>query len=148
MNPLQTGDEKILYDDENKPIKWVYFERLVKFAADRNFHSMHKMTQAHIDFHQNPMKVILAIQTLSHRTANAIQYLMLKKYSQFDGAEATVKFIKMCADIFAVLNSTKFSEHSENPLKRPISKNNAAQIFECFTRFGQYLKGIIKISTI
>lgn len=104
------GNKKIIYDAENKPIKWIYFERLVNFKERRNFHSMHKMTQAHIDFHKNAMKVILAIQTLSHRTADAIEYLMKQGYAQFKGAEPTITFIRMCANIFYVLNSTRKSQ--------------------------------------
>lgn len=40
------GNKKILYDANRKPIKWAFFERLVQFRDVRNFHAMHKMTQA------------------------------------------------------------------------------------------------------
>lgn len=104
------GNKKILYDAEKKPIKWVYFERLVNFKDRRNFQAMHKLTQAHIDFHTSPMKVILAIQTLSHRTADAMEFLLQQGYTQFKGAEPTIKYIRMWADIFSVFNSTKSSQ--------------------------------------
>lgn len=136
------GNKKILYDAQKKPIKWVYFERLVNFRERRNFHVMHKMTQAHIDFHKNPMKVVLATQTLSHSSANALEYLMKQRYSQFDGAEATIQYCRMCADIFNVFNSTKFSEQNENPLRKMMSRSDAAEIFECFERVESYMKGI------
>lgn len=100
------------------------------------------MTQDHIDFHKNPMKVILATQTLSHRTANAIEYLMNKGYSAFTDAGATIEYIRMCADSFAVFNSTESSERNENPLRKMISRNNAAQIFECFHRVERYMRGL------
>lgn len=103
---------------------------------------MHKMTEAHIDYKSDPMKVILAIQTLSHKTADALEYLMGKKYPQFVGAGATIEFIRMCADIFAVLNSTKSSKQNENPLKNMMSESNEFEIFECFDRVEEYMKGI------
>lgn len=42
------GNKKILYDAENQPIKWEYFEKLVKFKDVRNFQAMHKMTQVRL----------------------------------------------------------------------------------------------------
>lgn len=44
-----------LYDAENKPIKWTYCERLVRFSERNNLKSMHKLTQALIDFQSNIM---------------------------------------------------------------------------------------------
>lgn len=76
-----------LLDAENKPIKWTYFQNLVKFGYRKNLRCMHKMTQAHIDFNLNPMKVVLAVQTLSASTANAIEYLMQEGFPEFRGAE-------------------------------------------------------------
>lgn len=73
---------------------------------------------------------------------------MDRKYSQFEGAEATIKYARMCADIFTAFNSTKFSKRSENPLKRPISQDTAASIFECFSRVEEYMKGMLKSTKI
>lgn len=104
------GNTKTLYDGDNNPIKWEYFVNLVNFKEKRNFHAMHKMTQAHIDFHKKPMKVVLALQTLHPQTAAAIEYLMDQKYPQFAGAEATIKYIRMWANIFKVFNSTTLKQ--------------------------------------
>lgn len=56
------------------------------------------------------MKVILAIQTLSHSTASAMEFLMEKGYKAFEGAKPTIEYIRMCADIFDVFNSKKSSQ--------------------------------------
>lgn len=100
------------------------------------------MTEEHINFESKPMKVILALQTLSHRTADALEYLMRKKYSQFVDAGPTIEYIRMCADIFSVMNSTKKSKHNENPLRNMMSESNEAEIYECFDRVEEYMKGI------
>lgn len=60
-------------------MKWIYFERLVEFKVERTFHSMHKMTNDHINFQSKPMKVLLAIQIVSHKFADALEYWMRKK---------------------------------------------------------------------
>lgn len=131
-----------IYDSENKLIKWIYLERLVRFEGRRNFASMHKMTQAHIDFHSNAMNVKLAVQTLSASTANAIEFLMQQGHSEFKGAEATIKFIRMFNDIFDVFNSTKSSSSLKILLKRKMSEENAQQIFTLFQEATQYIKGL------
>lgn len=136
------GNRKILYNSENKPIKWLFFERLVNFRDRRNFSGMHKMAQAHIDFHTNAMKVILAVQTLSDSTANAMQFLMNQGYSTFENAQPTIEYIKMCSDIFSIFNSTKCSDQKENPLRNMMSRKNAAEIFQCFEKVEKYMKGL------
>lgn len=136
------GNKNFLYNSEKKPIKWLFFERLVNFKERRNFSGMHKLTQAHIDFHTNAMKVILAVQTLSHSTANAMQFLVDQGYSTFEGAQPTIEYIRMCADIFSIFNSTKSSDQKENPLKNMMSRKNAAEIFQCFEKVENYMKGL------
>lgn len=132
--------KNIIYDDEQKPIKWIYIERLVRFRSQRNIGSMHKLTQAHLDFQSNAMKVILAVQTLSNKTANAIEYFMNEGHAEFAGAEATIKFIRLFNDLFDVFNST--SNSKDNPFKKMMSRDNASQIFELFERASNYIKGL------
>lgn len=132
----------LLYDAERKPIQWVYLERLVRFEGRRNFGSMHKMTQAHIDFHSNIMNVKLAVQTLSASTANAIEFLMKQGHSEFKGAEPLIKFIRACNDFFDIFNSTK-STTSSNPLKNKLSEENTQQIFAVFQETTEYFKSLL-----
>lgn len=54
------------FNDENdNEIKWEYIEKLVQFKDNRNFALSHKLTQAHLKWKENPMKVKLAVQTFS-----------------------------------------------------------------------------------
>lgn len=131
-----------IHDAENKPIKWVYFERLVRFERRRNFGSMHKMTQGHIDYHSNEMNVKLAVQTLSASTANAMEFLLQKGHSEFKGAEPTIKLIRIFNDIFDVFNSTKSTISTAIPLKRKISRENVEQILLLFDEANAYVKGL------
>lgn len=68
------------------------FEQLVQYKQQRNFgESIHKMTQAHIKWKSDPMKVKLAVETLSASTANAMEYLMDQGFSHFQNAGATIR---------------------------------------------------------
>ena len=61
---------------------------------------------AHINFEQQKMKVNLAAQALSSSVATAIEYCNKElKLTQFEGSEATVKFIRMIDNLFDILNS-------------------------------------------
>lgn len=134
------GSKEILYDAQKRPIKWIYLKRLVKFKNQHNFNSMHKLTQAHIDYQSKPMKVILAVQTLSASTANAIEFLMQQGYPEFKGAEETIEFIRVFDKLFDVFNST--SNSSENPFKKKMSDENASRIFEMFDSATNYIKNL------
>lgn len=63
-------------------------------------------------------------------------------YATFAGAEATVEYIRICASIFGIFNSTKASEQKENPLRKMMSRSNAAEVFKCFDRVEEYMKGL------
>lgn len=145
---LELGNNGILYNREREQIKWSYLVNLVKFRGEKNFHSVHKLTEAHINYASNPMKVILALQTLSHCTADALEFLRRRKYPQFVDAGPTIIFIRHCAEIFSVLNTTKSSKDNTNPLKNMMSESNEKEIFECFDRVEHYMKGILNILSI
>lgn len=136
------GTKKILYDAENNPIKWIYYERLVRFKDKRNYCLAHKMTQAHIDYASKPMKVKLAVETLSGKTANALEFLMEQGHSEFMGAEGTIHFNRIFDQIFDVFNSTLSSHTKENPLKRMMSRDNAPGIYALFATAIPYIKGL------
>lgn len=132
----------MLIDDERKPIKWVYFERLVRFSEQRNLRSMHKMTRAHIDFSSNVMNVKLAVQTLSASTANTMEYLMNQGFSEFNGAEGTIRFIRIINNLFDVFNSTRCSSPKTNQFKNRMSSENIGPIFELFDTATDYITGL------
>lgn len=100
------------------------------------------MTLAHIAWRSDPMKVRLAIGTLSASSANAIEYLMNEGYTEFAGAEHTVEFTRNIDDMFNVLNSTISSASKENILKIPMSAENTNVIRQLFDRCTEYIKGL------
>lgn len=132
--------KKVFFDADGNEIKWTFFEKLVHFKDKRNFALCHKLTQAHIDYSANPMKVRLAVETFGASTARAMEFLKNNGHAEFSGAAGTIKFIRMINDLFDVFNST--DDNKKNPLKNPISSRNAQQIFQLFNEASEYLKGL------
>lgn len=86
------GDKGTLYERDGQSIQWIFFKRLVQYKKQRNFgDTIHKMTEAHMNWHSNPMKVKLAVETLSASTANAMEYLMDQGLPEFKNAAATIR---------------------------------------------------------
>lgn len=96
------ADYKVIYDDENQPIEWKYFERLVEYSENHSFGITHRITKRHIDFKYRKMHVRTAVELLSNSTANSLEYLMKIGVAQFQGAGPTIKFIKIFDKLFDV----------------------------------------------
>ena len=100
------GEGGILLDFEGNKIRWSYIVELQKLQDTEGFHLGNKLRQGHVKFHTQKMKVNLAAQTLSSSVAHAIEFCCTNlKFSQFQGSEATVKFIRIFDHLFDILNS-------------------------------------------
>ena len=108
-----------LLDDEDKKIEWKYFVALYNLQESEGLHIANKLTKAHINWWQQKMKVNLAVQLFSNRVANALEYCCkVKKLEQFQGCEATVRFIRMFNDLFDILNSRNpFGKGTKSPMR-------------------------------
>ena len=114
-----------LLDEKGDKIEWRYIKELQKIQEREGVHLANKLRASHIRYESQKMKVKLAAQTFSSSVADAIEFcdktLNLK---QFNGSEATVKFIRLINDLFDVLNS-------RNPLgksyKAPLSVTNKSE---------------------
>ena len=100
------GDGGILYDKVGKTISWVYLIGLQKLQQKEGLRLGNKLKPSHIQWWQQKMKVNLAAQTFSASVADAIDYCRdTLKLEQFQGSEATVKFIRTFDHLFDILNS-------------------------------------------
>ena len=134
------GDYKVLYDPDGNEVNWKYLIELHKLQDSEGLHLANKLKSAHINWHQQKMKVNLAVQSLSESVADAIDFcdshLHLPKFSN---CNATSKFIRVFNRLFDIFNS-------RNPLaknyKAPLKKSN----YECINKFlentFEYIKGI------
>jgi len=117
-------------------IKWCYFEHLHELQSNLSLKFANKISNVHINWQQNKMKVKLAVQILSSSTANALQYLKNNSYKQFSGCDETINFCRTIDQIFDFLNSrSPFSKG----YKSPIFKSNIEFIKNKIIPFIHYL---------
>ena len=90
---------------EGKNIEWYFLEELEKFQRELGFKFANKIDGQHIFFQNLKMKVKLAAQLLSSKVADALEFLMESGHPKFQGAEATIKFIRVTDRLFDLLNS-------------------------------------------
>ena len=97
------GDGGILYDKDGKTIAWAYLIELQKLQEKEGLRLGNKLKLSHIQWWQQKMKVNLAAQTFSASVADAIDYCRdTLKLEQFQGSEATVKFIRTFDHLFDI----------------------------------------------
>lgn len=72
---------------------------------------------AHVNWHNNKMRVQYAAQTLSSSTADSLEYLKNINFPGFENVEATVEYCRAIDRIFYFLNSkSKFSKAFKSPI--------------------------------
>jgi hypothetical protein len=74
-----------------------FLVELHKLQEKMGLHLANKLSSTHINWKQQPMKVKLAVQTLSRSVADAIDYCRdVLNLPEFVGSEATTRFIQLC----------------------------------------------------
>lgn len=77
-----------------------------------------KLSGAHVYYWNKKQNVKLAVQTLSSSVADALEYLLKMKHPDFQGCEATIKFIRILDQLFDILNTRNiFGKGFKEPLK-------------------------------
>ena len=77
-------------------VRWSFIELLHQQQQDLGLRFANKLSQRHIDFQKQKMKVNLAVQTISDSVAKALQFLLQSGLPQFAGCQYTIEFIKVC----------------------------------------------------
>lgn len=110
----------IFYDENGEKIKWEYIEKLERLQSEKGLSLKTKLTKQHIKFHNNKMKVSLAVQVFSRRVADALTYC--NDMDDFKGCEATITFIKT--------------------VDLPLDKTNAKSCNSLFTQSHKYIQAL------
>ena len=134
------AEKGIILDKNNGKILWQYLVELEKLQAAEGLRLGNKLKQAHIKWAQQKMKVNLAAQSLSSSVADAIEYCTKTlKLPQFQGSEATVKFLRVIDRLFDLLNS-------RNPFgrgyKAPLRASNKTIWEPCLDETYKYISGL------
>ena len=134
------GDLKILYDPDGNIVKWQYLEELHNLQDTEGLHLANKLRSAHINWHQQKMKVNIAAQSLSASVADAMDYCDSHLHiPEFSGCHPTSQFLRVFDRLFDILNS-------RNPLaknyKAPLRMSNYQYIDKFLEEAYQYIKSI------
>ena len=100
------AEKSILIDADGNNIEWEYLKKLQELQFSEGLLAANKLTERHIQWQRQKMKVKLAAQTLSSSVADALEFCdkQLKK-NEFEGCCATVNFIRTIDRLFDILNS-------------------------------------------
>ena len=106
-------------------IDWSYIIELHNLQNITNLKSANKLSQNHVYFHNQKMKVKYAVQLMSRSVALSLKLCRENlQMPEFAGSEATEEFLFIMNDIFDIFNST--SKYAMFSLKRAISVENRA----------------------
>lgn len=92
-----------LYYKDDK-LKWELLVQLANKQDNDNFELGNKISRKHIKFHEAPMNVELAVQTISNGVADTIEQLSVDGYEGFTNSESTIKFLRLYNNVFDVMN--------------------------------------------
>lgn len=129
----------ILLDPDGNEISWHYIKLLQNIQQEEGLKLANKLSVRHIEFHNQKMKVNLAVQIFSRSVACALATLRQLGYEGFRNSESTEKFLYVINDLFDILNSR--SSHARG-YKAPLFANNFEKSFERLDECYSYISAL------
>lgn len=123
---------------QNKLIDWNLLVKIDERQSSSNFNLGNKLSDLHINWHQKPMSVKLAVETLSHSVANTVAQLRKDGYIEFKDSEQTEKFLRYFNNAFDILNFGPDDE-SDNKFKIKLCRETADFIFDFAEKFKEFI---------
>lgn len=133
------ASKKTIFDNNNDPIQWKFFEELEKIQRMEGFQLANKINKTHIQWQQKKMSVRLAVETLSESVALSMEQLLKNGNENFNGCEATIKFILYMNNILDALNVKNINGQK---YKRPLMQTTHVEIFDFFEDAIDYIKNL------
>lgn len=122
----------------NGEAKWEFIKKLNDFQNLTGLKLASKLTDHHINFQNQKMKVMLATQTLSKSVSDALG--ILKQHDPaFDGSDATAELIIQINNLFDIMNS---KDLQATGYKKPLSKDNFAEVESIFQYADTFIRSI------
>lgn len=140
------GASKILIDDQGQEIQWAYLKELHKLQVAEGFNLGNKLSIRHINYEKQKMKVKLAAQLMSQSVADALVFCKdILQLQTFQGAAATIKFLKTFNTLFDIFNSKSLQQHGYS---KPINSENFQQIQKILKDTANYISALkLRVST-
>ena len=117
-------------------IDWQYIVKLDKMQEEEMLSIGNKLTRSHVEYHNNKMKVKLAVQLLSNSVASALKLCKKLNCRDFQNVDATVEFLEIINCLFDIFNSKIISAKG---FKSPTSSKNWHCIKPFLLRAKDYL---------
>lgn len=111
-------------------VKWKHITDLQNLQVVEGLTLANRLSESHVHYTTQKMKVKLAVQLLSASVAKALQFLRLQKYALFLETEPTEYFLSVIDRLFDILNSRS---PMASGYKKPISVKNSAGICKFLT---------------
>lgn len=131
---------QLLYYNGDR-LKWNLLEILARKQDNDNFELGNKLSRDHINFNSAPMKVSLAVQTMSNSVADALEQMCEDQYEDFIDCESTVEFIRLCNNVFDVMNYGD-GKPSDEHFKQPICEANIERFRTLFQEFEYFISSL------
>lgn len=119
-------------------LKWELIEKLAKKQDNDNFELGNKLSRDHICFSTAPMKVSLAVQTISNSVADTLEQMCEDQYEDFINCESTIKFLRLFNNVFDVMNYGN-GKPNDDHFKRPLCESNIRKFQELFEEFEEFI---------
>lgn len=127
---------KIYHQDQL--INWQLLNIIVQKQSTDNFNLSNGLSKLHMDWHQKPMNVKLAAQTISKSSADTIRQLREDGYDQFQESKVTENFLRYFNDGFDILNFGQ-NRTPDGRYKQKLCAETANNIFEFGERFKLFI---------
>jgi len=105
--------------------KWQHIDLLHKEQKSQGLNLGNRLSQQHIQYKQQKMKVRLAVQVISSSVAQALKYMREQGYSGFEHTEATEYLLFVVDRLFDILNSRTMRCAG---FKRGVDRHNADEV--------------------
>lgn len=107
---------------DREHVRWSYITKLHEVQSKEGLVASNKLTNAHVNFKRQIIKVKLATQTFSARVANSIRFCRLIDVDGFQQSEATEVFIEKMDRLFDIMNS--HNDFCKSTYKRALNTAN------------------------
>lgn len=125
----------------NRKIEWKHLVELGKYSHQNSFGLVHRLTKKHIDFQDRKMNLGIAVQTLSKKVANSLQFLCNNNVDKFHDVSGTIQFVSVFDSIFDIMNTFRI-RNGDEIYKSAINSANKVEIFTFMKEAQVYISSL------
>ena len=137
-------DCRQMYSTFASPALWSHITALQELQSAEGLKLGNKLTETHVTYSRQKMKVYLAAQVLSNSVADALEYCQNKSMSEkFEDTAGTCLYLRTFNVLFDRMNSRRCFESAANGSKSPISKRVIEEVKVDFKKAEAYILSLM-----